>query len=152
MYVTLNYWIRSNVLTPWWISQDQIACKSYTRLIAVKQHTYNQCTWLEYSPCSTELTEDLLSVSSPVEEKVRKALVSSSPGLVLFVSNTWSPIPLSDVFPSSTLIVVLFTAVTRKPRVCILIPVYSLTIDNYICLGWTSFICQCLMNLILKRS
>jgi hypothetical protein len=35
----------------------------------------------------------------------------------LFVSSTWSPIALSEVFPSNTLMIVPFTAVTMKPLV-----------------------------------
>jgi hypothetical protein len=87
-----------------------------TRLIVtVKTSIYITSIWDEHLPCSTEFTEDLLSMSSREEETLKKAPVSSSPDLVLFVNNTWSLIPLSDVFPSN-ICIVLFTVVTRKPR------------------------------------
>jgi len=81
------------------------------------QYAFIKAARGEDLPCSRELTDDRLSLPSPEEQKFRMALPCSSPALDLFVSNMWSPIPLSVVFPSNVLIVVLFTATTRKTLV-----------------------------------
>jgi hypothetical protein len=80
------------------------------------QYAFIEAVRGEDLPCSTEWTDDRLSLPALEQQKVRKALASSSPAFDLFVSNMWSPIPLSVVFPSNILIVP-FTATTRKTLV-----------------------------------
>jgi hypothetical protein len=81
------------------------------------QYAFIEAARGEDVPCSRDWTDDRPPLPSPEEQKVRKALASSSPALDLFVSNIWSPNPFSVVFPSNILIVVLFTATTRKALV-----------------------------------
>lgn len=108
---------------------DPVACWSRQTDGPTLQHALIEAARGEDIPCSSEWTDDRLSLPSLEEQKVRNVLASSSPAFGLFVSNMWFPIPLSVVFPSNILIVVMFTANTTKNS-SPLISTHKLLINN----------------------